>query len=220
MRLPFLQTLYAHMEWADALTWRTVLEDEAARSDDFTVESLVHLHMVQRAWLSIWRGEEVAMPTREDFGGLREIRDWGRAYHRDVSGFVEDLRDADLDEVIGVPWTKFIENEIGHPPMPGRLADAIYQVPAHSAHHRAQVSRRIREVGGSPEMIDYIGGANPAPTGRDEGVTPGAVSAPPRGPSVSRSAVQSTGSSSMSTIAVRDRSSENTWGSAPGRYST
>ena len=157
MPVPDLPTLYSHMEWADAFVWRAVLAHEPSAEDDFVVESLVHLHMVQFAWLSIWRGEDVAMTTRDDFYGLAAVRDWARSYHRRVAGFLEGLTDDRLESNIEVPWTDFIEKEIGRPPAPARLGDSVYQVAAHSAHHRAQVNRRIRELGGEPGMVDYIG---------------------------------------------------------------
>lgn len=157
MDLHFTRKLYAHMEWADAFVWRAVIGHEPSGNDDFIVESLVHLHMVQFAWLAIWRGEDVVLTTRNDFAELAAIRDWGRSYHPDVAGFLDGLTDERLDEEIEVPWAGFIEKEIGHPPAPARLGDAVYQVAAHSAHHRAQVNRRIRELGGEPGMVDYIG---------------------------------------------------------------
>lgn len=157
MQLAFLQGLFAHMEWADALVWRTILAERVVGDDDYVVESVVHLHMVQRAFLSVWRGEEVAMPSRADFGGLVEIRDWARSYHPDAVGFLGELTEERLDENVSLPWTDFIEKEIGGPPAPASLGDTVYQVAAHSAHHRAQINRRIREVGGSPSLVDYIG---------------------------------------------------------------
>jgi uncharacterized damage-inducible protein DinB len=157
MQTSDLQTLYAHMEWADAFVWRAVLAHEPSSRDDFVVESLMHLHLVQFAWLAIWRGDQIAMTTRDDFDGLDAIRDWARSYHPEVAGFLDSLTRERLETEIEVPWTEFIEKELGHPPAPARLGDSVYQVAAHSAHHRAQVNRRIRELGGEPGMVDYIG---------------------------------------------------------------
>ncbi len=157
MQNRFLNGLYSHMQWADALVWQTVQGETLVSRDDYVVDSLLHLHMVQHAWLSIWQGEEVSMPTRDDFGGLAEIRDWGRSYHPEAARFVAGLTEEKLRQVISVPWTEFIEKEIGGPATPACLGDAVYQVPAHSTHHRAQIQARIRKIGGSPKMVDYIG---------------------------------------------------------------
>jgi uncharacterized damage-inducible protein DinB len=157
MNAASLSKLYAHMDWADAFVWRAVFTHEPSSRDDFIVETLVHLHMVQFAWLAIWRGDEVAMTTGDDFDGLVAIREWGRSYHLEVARFLDGLTDERLKAEIEVPWMDFIEKEIGRPPAPARLGDSVYQVAAHSIHHRAQVNRRIRELGGEPGMVDYIG---------------------------------------------------------------
>jgi len=70
---------------------------------------------------------------------------------------VENLSAESLQQVISVPWTESIEKELGGPASPACLGDTVYQVAAHSAHHRAQIQSRIREIGGSPAMVDYIG---------------------------------------------------------------
>lgn len=159
MQPALLQRLYRHMEWADALTWRTVLADEALARDDYILESLFHVHLVQRAHLSVWKGEEVLYPAREDLGGPEKVRDWGRAYHAVAADFVGAVTERRLAEIILLPdaWTELIEREIGASPASATLGDVMLQVAAHSVHHRAQVSRRIREAGATPGMVDYIG---------------------------------------------------------------
>lgn len=157
MNLSFFKGLYAHMEWADALIWSAVLAEPAASQDDFIVESLVHLHMVQRAYMDLWKGETGLPATRGDFGDLPEIRDWARSFHPEAAAFIGGLSEERLGEVVANPWAAYIEKEIGAPPGPARLGDTMYQVAAHSVHHRAQVNRRIREVGGAPNLVDYIG---------------------------------------------------------------
>lgn len=157
MTREFLRALYAHMEWADALVWQTALTHAEVGADDYVVESLVHLHMVQHAYLSVWNGEEFTMPTRDDFDGLTEIREWAREFHPAAAGFIAGLAGEGLTRVIPIPWTEFLEEEIGGPISPATLGDMLYQVAAHSAHHRAQINRRVRELGMSAAMVDYIG---------------------------------------------------------------
>lgn len=70
MIIPLIERLYAHMEWADALIWQTILSEDVVAADDYVVD---------------------------------------------------------------------------------------VQVAAHSVHHRAQINRRIRELGLEPTLGDYIG---------------------------------------------------------------
>ena len=98
------------------------------------------------------------MPVdRADFTQPADIRDWARLYYPQARAFLTDLTEVQLGEVIPIPWTRFIEKEIGGPASPATLADMAFQVTSHSGHHRAQINRRIREVGGNPSMIDYVG---------------------------------------------------------------
>ena len=159
MHLPFLHNLYSHMEWADALIWRTVLAEDATRADDYVLESLVHLHAVQHMYLGICKGESpgLGFVVKDDFAGPEEIRTWARAYYSDAAQFLAELTERRLGQVVPISFTDFIEKKIGGPATPATLGDVVFQVVSHSVHHRAQINRRIREVGGTPEVIDYIG---------------------------------------------------------------
>ena len=157
MHLSFLQRLYSHMEWADALVWKTILAEDVTRGDDYILESMVHLHVVQRAYLDVWKGQSPARVGRDDFAHPAEIRTWAQAYYRDVADFLAPLTEERLGEVIAIPWTRIIEKNIGGPVSPANLGEMVFQVASHSVHHRAQINRRIREVGGTPSMVDYIG---------------------------------------------------------------
>ena len=59
--------------------------------------------------------------------------------------------------MIPIPWAEFIEREIGQAPAPAQLGEMMFQVTSHSVHHRAQINRRVRELGGTPRMVDFIG---------------------------------------------------------------
>ena len=157
MHLALLRRLFDHMEWADAFLWRTVLPHEAARADDYVLDGLTHLHLVQRAYLAVWTGRPVTPRSRDEFAGPEEIREWGRTYYPEAARFLDELSDERLADVIPIPWTAFIEDAIGAPPADATLGDLVLQVAMHSVHHRAQINRRLREVGAEPGLIDYVG---------------------------------------------------------------
>ena len=115
MHLPFLQQLHAHMEWADALVWQKVLAEDATQDDDYVLDSLVHLHVVQRAYLAVWQGEDPTPVTRDDFAGPVEIKEWARTYYPEMTEFLGQLSEERLGEIIPIPWTRFIEEAIGGP---------------------------------------------------------------------------------------------------------
>lgn len=156
MELKWFGRLYAHMEWSDALVWREVLAHSPSTEDPFVRDSLLHLHGVQRAYLTGWTGGTPHIPGADDFPSLKAIRDWGRELYPELATFLGALKSSDLQVEKAVLWPEMVERAIGQPPVPITLGDMMFQVAAHSVHHRAQVSRRVRELGGEPEFIDFV----------------------------------------------------------------
>ena len=156
MDLHGCRKLYAQMEWADALTWSRVLAHGPTADDSYVRDSLFHLHYVQRAYLAGWRGEPVKDLSVDDFPSIHHLRDWGQSYYPDAAAFLESLTNTDLQAPGGVLWPDLIEELIGQPPVEATLGDMVVQVASHGIHHRAQINRRIREVGGEPALIDYV----------------------------------------------------------------
>lgn len=156
MKRGMIRDLYAHMEWADARVWGEVLRTPAIGDDPFVRSSLFHLHVVQFAYLTGWTGGTPDPGRTDDFTSMPELRDWGRTYYPAVREWLAEVSDADLDRRDPVLWTDFVEGLIGRPPVRIPVSDMVIQVATHSTQHRAQVNRRIRELGGEPPFIDYV----------------------------------------------------------------
>lgn len=155
MPLPhYLDELFRHMEWADARVWRAVLP---AGEDDRTYRLLFHLHQVQHAFLTVWRGEET--PRFKEFSqhpDLPALATWAREYHQSVPLWLASVREEALNEVREVTWRKWVVRAIGHEPAPSTLAETMMQVSQHSTYHRGQVNARLRERGIEPPLTDFI----------------------------------------------------------------
>jgi uncharacterized damage-inducible protein DinB len=152
--LELLRELFRQMEWADALVWKAVFGAPAAAADSVIRQRLHHLHLVQRAFLLIWRSQPM------DFKGTdswtpEQLARWGYEYHRDVAGFLDSLTPASLDGEVHLPWAAhFAPEDSGvHDPSMG---ETLMQVAAHSTYHRGQVNARLREVGVEPPLTDFI----------------------------------------------------------------
>ena len=91
------QDLYDHMEWADAIVWRAVLGSSAAKDDKRIADLLLHLHMTQRAFLAIWRKQELKFPDRASMT-VEQIAQYGREYHQQVAPCLETLDTTTLDD--------------------------------------------------------------------------------------------------------------------------
>ena len=152
-----LRQLYRHMEWADATVWAAALR-QGDEADPRVRQLLLHVHVVQRAFLHVWTGRSIVPVFRkpEEFATLRDLQTWARPYYREVESFLDTVQDTQLPEVVVLPWSKQLAEHLGRDPAPSTLADTMFQVTSHSTYHRGQVNIRLREVGAEPPLVDYI----------------------------------------------------------------
>lgn len=151
-----LASLFRHMEWADATVWNAVPADSA---DDRLRLWLVHIHVVQRAFLQVWTEGpiEIALRRPDDFATMTDIREWARPYYREVEAFIDGVADDRLDRIVALPWAGEVATHLGREPGPSTLGETCFQVTSHSTYHRGQVNARLREIGAEPPLVDYIG---------------------------------------------------------------
>ena len=153
--MTILPDLYRHMEWADATVWSAIVAFEPARADTRVRELLTHTHVVQHAFLRAWRGEgrDLSFPQ---FESLPPLLAWARTYHLEVPKTLTTLQPDALGEPMPLPWADMVEQGIGRPPAMTTLGDTVLQVALHTLYHRGQVNMRLRELGGTPPLVDYI----------------------------------------------------------------
>jgi uncharacterized damage-inducible protein DinB len=146
----YLNELFAHQEWADAEHWRafeahpTALEDKAIR------ERLVHIHLVQHAflWITGPRTAQFAVKKPEDFPQIADLKAYARQGLAELNDKVQAATPEQLEEVIEISWSK--------PPFKISRRQALTQAAMHSHYHRGQNATRLRELGGTPPTTDYI----------------------------------------------------------------
>ncbi len=144
------------MAWADARVWGAVLGTLAADGDASLREKLWHIHMVQRAFFAIWLDSAAEVSELSIFPGLRSLEEWGRAYHDEVTPFLETLAEPSLDRVVHLPWAARFTAIMGVQPANPTMRETLLQVAMHSLYHRGQVNMRLRELGTEPPLVDYI----------------------------------------------------------------
>lgn len=150
-----IQVLLRHMEWADALTWKAVLNLPPAHRDAVLRERLYHLHSVQWAYLHIWRGEKVRPPKLAGFADLRAIGVWAQAYYRELAPVLPPVEDSSLSREVALPWAHQVARRFGAA-VPVTLGETVLQVLLHSTYHRGQIAARTRELGGEPPLTDFL----------------------------------------------------------------
>lgn len=150
-----LQQMMAHLEWADATIWTSVLATPACIMDPRMRGLLVHIHGVQWAYLQLWRSEPLDMPAVESFPTLVAVAEWARHYHDQRAEFTAGLAAADLERHIHFPWAERLAERFGTV-FPTTLRQSIMQIALHSSYHRGQVNARLRELGGEPPLVDFV----------------------------------------------------------------
>ena len=145
------------MAWADALVMRAAKACAPAQNDPVIREKLHHLHLVQRAFLHLWTRTPFNLPELSSFNDLDALEQWAREYHAELHSFVEALGDRALDEIVPIPWADRIVQTIGVANAePVTLGTTMLQVAMHSGYHRGQVNLRLRELGSTPPLTDFI----------------------------------------------------------------
>ncbi len=150
-----LRELVRHMEWADAVVWKSVLALPQAHSDTRMRECLHHQHLVQWAYLQIWRDEPVDLPDVLSFADLRTIHGWAREYYSQAPVYLDGLGAETLERQVQFPWAEQMVERFGSVKS-ATLAETILQITSHTTYHRGQVNTRLRELGGGPPLVDFI----------------------------------------------------------------
>lgn len=144
------------MEWADAVVWKSVLEHHAAESDNKIRALFYHIHSVQRAFYYLWTNSPLNFPKESDFKDLKEIAVWGSEHYPKIFNYLDSIRDEENSMIIQIPWSKRLENLLGRKVENPALAETFLQVTSHSTYHRGQINMRLRELGGEPQLVDFI----------------------------------------------------------------
>lgn len=154
--LDAVRPLFAHMEWADAMVWRAVTDCAGASDDKVLHDRLYHIHATQHAFLQAWRGEELVFKGADDYPGLDAVRDLGRAFYAVATDYIASLSPDDVDREMVLPWSSYFAKRAGFTAHASTLGETLLQLPSHSTYHRGQVNIRIRELGATPPLVDFI----------------------------------------------------------------
>jgi uncharacterized damage-inducible protein DinB len=153
MELAECRALLGHAEWADALVWKATAQ--AAQDDAELRGKLHHLHMVQWAYLHVWRREHVRARDLDSFPTLGAIRAWAREYYRALPQYLATLEEDDVRALVRFPWAERLTERYGVA-RPAAWGESVVQVAMHSSYHRGQVVRRLRELKIEAPLSDFI----------------------------------------------------------------
>jgi uncharacterized damage-inducible protein DinB len=154
--LSAIRPLFDHMEWADATVWRSIGECATAADDNVLHDRLYHIHATQHAFLKTWRGEEVVFTKPEAYPGLAAVRELARDFYAVAPAYVASLASDAVDRETVLPWSSYFAKRSGFEAHSSTLGETLLQLPSHSTYHRGQVNTRLRELGATPPLVDFI----------------------------------------------------------------
>jgi uncharacterized damage-inducible protein DinB len=154
--LQTLDELFRHMEWADAMVWRAALSRPEAVEDSELKQRLHHIHMVQHAFLKVWKAEAFQPSAADRFEDLPSLLLWARESYAEFNEYLARLGETDFERPIVMPWIEMFEARMGRKADAPTFHETLLQVAMHSAYHRGQVSTRLRGLGGEPPLTDFI----------------------------------------------------------------
>ncbi len=141
-----LQQLARHQAWADTAHWR-VLHDNSTLREDLEIRKRLN-HMV---W-ALRTLTELAQGGTPDPSAMKEIESVDQleaALQKANADLIESIKTLDLQKIIALPRGP-------QGPWEAPAGALLLQAITHSQHHRGQNASRMRQLGATPPMTDFI----------------------------------------------------------------
>jgi uncharacterized damage-inducible protein DinB len=146
--MQMLRDLIQHKWYANARFLGALREPAEVSGDKQLLDLMHHILVANRFWLQLSRSAlfdmegERRVPT-----SLEELISKYRVTYIEEDSWLGQITDSDLARQLETPY------------MPGRkfsVEQGIVQVCLHSHGHRAQAAVRLRQLGGTPPVLDFV----------------------------------------------------------------
>jgi len=146
INLELLQELARHQAWADAAHWKALHESSALLEDTEIRKRLNHMVMAIRMLTALAQGEAVDPSGMKDIEPADQLEAaMGKAH----AAFFDALKTVDLQKMIALPRGP-------RGPWEAPAGVLLLQAITHSQHHRGQNAARMRQLGVTPPMTDFV----------------------------------------------------------------
>lgn len=146
MDAELLKDLARHQAWADAQHWKTLHGNTTLLSDAEIRKRLNHMTMAAEMLAALARGE---VPDVAGMKDRESVEDLEAAMKKANEGLAATIGSADLDRMITLP-----RGPKG--PFDAPAGVLLLQALMHGQHHRGQNASRIRDLGVTPPMTDFV----------------------------------------------------------------
>ncbi|HTP30913.1 MAG TPA: DinB family protein [Candidatus Acidoferrales bacterium] len=146
MQAELLIDLARHQRWADREHWRVLREHAAALDDGEICKRLNHMVSACQMLQTLARGETPDFASMKDRESADDLQ---AAMERENQSLIDALPGADLDRMIALP-----RGPKG--PFEAPAGVLLLQAITHGQHHRGQNASRMRALGVTPPMTDFV----------------------------------------------------------------
>ena len=146
MNADVLLEMARHQAWADAAHWKILRENATLLEDEEIRTRLNHMSMALKMLSSLARGETPDVAGMKEVDSIDDLEVSMGKTHRDL---VATLQSTDLDKMIALP-----RGPKG--PFEAPAGVLLLQAITHSQHHRGQNASRMRQLGATPPMTDFV----------------------------------------------------------------
>ena len=141
-----LRQLARHQAWADTAHWRVLHENDTLREDLEIRKRLNHMLGALRMLTGLAQGETPDPSTMKEIESVDQLE---AALQKANADLIESIKALDLQKIIALPRGP-------QGPWEAPAGALILQAITHCQHHRGQNASRMRQLGASPPMTDFI----------------------------------------------------------------
>ena len=141
-----LREMAQHQAWADTAHWKTLHENAALREDDEIQKRLNHMLMAVRMLTLLARGETPDLSAMKENVPTDQLES---AMATATSELIAAVSAIDLQRMIALPRGP-------QGPWEAPAGVLLLQAITHSQHHRGQNASRMRQLGVTPPMTDFV----------------------------------------------------------------
>ncbi len=145
---------FNHMKWADLQIWNEINISKSILNDEKIAELIFHIHLVQNMFLNVWIDSEYSIDRKNK--SIDYAKTLANRFYTDLNLFTKEFEKIDFEMETYLPWAGMLKRVIGKEANKTQLNETIMQLIQHSTYHRAQINKRIREIGEQPAATDYI----------------------------------------------------------------
>jgi uncharacterized damage-inducible protein DinB len=146
MNPEMLFDLARHQAWADMAHWKAFRANAALLEDVEIRTRLNHMVKAMKMLTTLARGETPDAAAMEKVDSIDELDAAMQKAHADLAAA---LGSADLAKMIALPRGP-------NGPFEAPVGVLLLQALTHSQHHRGQNASRMRQLGTTPPMTDFV----------------------------------------------------------------